>query len=119
MQTVAAAVHSGVAALAAGVAAALTPPTIVSVATAASTFLLIDSTWVDDEVMRDLLSEDLMGVVFDGTKRARLLCPSRPGEPWSSSPGLLRDPVVAVEPARLALRAGGDSRLFARRRLLG
>jgi len=50
-------VHSGVAALAAGVAAALTPPTIVSVATAANSFLLIDSTWVDDEVMTDLPSK--------------------------------------------------------------
>jgi pyruvate/2-oxoglutarate dehydrogenase complex dihydrolipoamide dehydrogenase (E3) component len=35
--------------------------TIVSVATAASTFLLIDSTCGDDEVMTDLLSEDLAG----------------------------------------------------------
>jgi hypothetical protein len=42
--------HSGVAALAAPVAAALTPPTITNVATAASTFLLIDSTWVDDVI---------------------------------------------------------------------
>jgi hypothetical protein len=49
--------HSGVAALAVPVAAALTPPTIVSVATAASTLRLIDSTWVDDEVMTDLLSK--------------------------------------------------------------
>jgi hypothetical protein len=53
--------HSGVAALAAPVAAALMPPTIVSVATTASTFVLIDSTWVDDEVMTDLLSEGLTG----------------------------------------------------------
>src|SRR5215217_8321452 len=51
--------HSWVAAPAAPGAAAPTPPTSVSVATAVSTFLLIDSTWVDDEVMTDLLSEDL------------------------------------------------------------
>jgi hypothetical protein len=53
--------HCGLAALATPVAAALTPQTIVSVATAASTFLLIGSTWVDDEVITDLLSEDLAG----------------------------------------------------------
>src|SRR4051794_25038271 len=51
--------HSWVAAPAAPGAAAPTPPTSVSVATAVSTFLLIDSTWVDDEFMTDLLSEDL------------------------------------------------------------
>jgi hypothetical protein len=43
--------HACVAALATPVAAALTPATTVSVAAAASTFLLIDSTWADDEVM--------------------------------------------------------------------
>src|SRR5215207_5882159 len=53
--------HCGLAALATPVTAALTPPTIASVATAASTFLFISSTWVDDEVMTDLLSEDLTG----------------------------------------------------------
>src|SRR3954471_1460547 len=45
--------HASVAALAAPAAAALTPATIISVAAAASTFLLIDSTWVDDDVMMD------------------------------------------------------------------
>src|SRR4051794_1085873 len=53
--------HSWVAAPAAPGAAVATPPTSVSVATAVSTFLLIDSTWVDDELMTDLLSEDLTG----------------------------------------------------------
>src|SRR3954454_17557309 len=53
--------HSWVAAPAAPGAAAPTPPTSVSVATAVSTFLLIECTWVDEEVMTDLLSEDLTG----------------------------------------------------------
>src|SRR4051795_9319406 len=58
--------HSWVAAPAAPGAAAPTPPTSVSVATAVSTFLLIDSTW-DDEGMTDLLSEDLTGCGRYGT----------------------------------------------------
>jgi hypothetical protein len=37
--------------------AALTPATHVSVATAVSTFLLIDTRWVDDELTTDLPSE--------------------------------------------------------------
>src|SRR3954451_22635579 len=51
--------HAGVAAFAVPVAPALTPPTMVSAATAASTCLLIDSSCVADEVMTDLLPEDL------------------------------------------------------------
>src|SRR3954464_1078233 len=51
--------HCGVAAFAVPETAALTPATHVSVATAVSTFLLIDSRWVDDELMTDLPSEDL------------------------------------------------------------
>src|SRR3954470_18804369 len=51
--------HGGVAALAVPEIAAVTPATHVSVATAVSTFLLIDSRWVDDELMTDLPSEDL------------------------------------------------------------
>src|SRR3954453_19525358 len=51
--------HSGVAALAVPETAALTPATHDSVATAVSTFFLIDSRWLDDEVMTDLPSEDL------------------------------------------------------------
>lgn len=35
--------------------------TIVSVATAAGTLLLIGNTWVDEDVMTDLLSEELAG----------------------------------------------------------
>src|SRR3954469_6514342 len=85
--------HSWVAAPAAPGAAAPTPPTSVSVATAVSTFLLIDSTWVDDEVMTDLLSEDLTGCGRYGTKPVRLVCPSRPCGPWSL-PGV----VVASPP---------------------
>src|SRR3954453_5681598 len=85
--------HSWVAAPAAPGAAAPTPPTSVSVATAVSTFLLIDSTWADDEVMTDLLSEDLTGCGLYGTKPARLVCPSRPCGPWSL-PGV----VVASPP---------------------
>src|SRR3954449_9251339 len=42
--------HCGVAALAVPETAALTPATHVSVATAVSTFLLIDTRWVDDEL---------------------------------------------------------------------
>src|SRR5215216_2155212 len=49
--------HCGVAALAVPETAALMPATHVSVATAVSTFLLIDSRWVDDELMTDLPSE--------------------------------------------------------------
>src|SRR3954462_12801042 len=74
--------HSWVAAPAAPGAAAPTPPTSVSVATAVSTLVLIDSTWVDDEVMTDLLSEDLAGCGRYGTKPAPLVCPSRPCGPW-------------------------------------
>src|SRR5688572_29844885 len=44
--------HCGVAARAVPETAALTPATHVSVATAVSTFLLIDTTWVDDKLMR-------------------------------------------------------------------
>jgi hypothetical protein len=40
--------HLGVAAFAGAIATALTPPTIVNVATAASSFLLVDSAWVGD-----------------------------------------------------------------------
>src|SRR3954465_11484704 len=85
--------HSWAPAPAAPGAAAPTPPTSVSVATAVSTFLLIDSTWADDEVMTDLLSEDLTGCGLYGTKPARLVCPSRPCGPWSL-PGV----VVASPP---------------------
>src|SRR3954451_17283939 len=74
--------HCGLAALAVPETAALTPATHVSVATAVSTFLLIDSTWVDDEVMTDLLSEDLTGCGRCRTKPVRLVCPSRPCGPW-------------------------------------
>jgi len=49
--------QAGVTALAPPAAAALTPPTTASVATPASTFLLIDSAWVDDEVMTDVRSD--------------------------------------------------------------
>src|SRR3954470_968365 len=51
--------HCGVAALAVPETAALTPATHVSVATAVSTFLLINTRRVDDELMTDLPSEDL------------------------------------------------------------
>src|SRR3954467_6050382 len=97
--------HSWVAAPAAPGAAVPTPPTSVSVATAVSTLLLIESTWVDDEVMTDLLSEDLTGCGRHGTKPVRLVCPSRPCAPWSL-PG-----VVGASPP-----AGGWSR--ERRRVL-
>src|SRR3954451_22544935 len=95
--------HSWVAAPAAPGTAAPTPPTSVSVATAVSTFLLIDSTWVDDEVMTDLLSEDLTGCGRYGTKPVRLVCPSRPCGPWSF-PGLVvaHHPALATTVARLA-----------------
>src|SRR5215216_5731504 len=76
--------HSVVAALAVPVAAAVTPPRIASVATAASTFLLIGSTCVDDELMTDLLSEDLTGCGWHGSKPARLVCPSPLCGPWSN-----------------------------------
>src|SRR3954466_4470294 len=49
--------HSSVAALALPGTATLTPATHVSVATAVSSFCLIDTTWVAD--MTDLPSEDL------------------------------------------------------------
>src|SRR3954471_23675051 len=52
-----AAPHCGVAALALPEIAALTPATHVSVATAVTTFLLIDTRWVDDELMTNLPSE--------------------------------------------------------------
>src|SRR5829696_492834 len=81
--------HAGLAALATPVAAALTPQTIVSAATAASTFLLIAGTWGDDEVMTDLLSEDLAGWGRDSTEPANHVCASRPCGPWScQTPGL-------------------------------
>src|SRR5215212_10545375 len=51
--------HCGVAAFAVPETAAPTPATHVSVATAVSTFLLIDSRWMHDELMTDLPSEDL------------------------------------------------------------
>src|SRR3954451_19546379 len=50
--------HCGVAALAVRQTAAPTPATLVSVATAVSTFLLTDRRRVDDELMTDLPSED-------------------------------------------------------------
>src|SRR4051794_40279264 len=50
--------HCGVAALAVPETAALTPARHVSVATAVSTVLLIDSRWVEHELMTDLPSED-------------------------------------------------------------
>src|SRR5687768_12289818 len=122
-ETVAAAVHSGVAALAAPVAAALTPPTIASVATAASTLLLIDSTWRDDEVMTDLLSEDLRlwlmtapSLLGSSARRARvghwsnsLACLLRP---WSRqhaqfAPWAVATPVVHWPPPSFA---GGAAR---------
>src|SRR5215213_9795679 len=81
--------HVCVAALAAPVAAALTPPTIVSVATAASTFLLIDSTWMDDEVMTDLLSEDLTGCVWWRHGACSSHQPRRARETPSPPPGLM------------------------------
>src|SRR3954471_10743896 len=46
--------HCGVAALALPETAALTPATHVSVATAVSTLLLIDTGWLDDELTTDL-----------------------------------------------------------------
>src|SRR3954463_15304389 len=84
--------HSWVAAPAAPGAAAPTPPTSVSVATAVSTFLLIEWTWVDEEVMTDLLSEDLTGCGRHERKRVRLVCPSRPCGPWSLPGVVLASP---------------------------
>src|SRR3954447_16354400 len=60
--------HGGVAARAAPGAAALTPATHVSVATAVSTFLLIDRTSVDDELMAISLQRLDVG---DGTELVR------------------------------------------------
>src|SRR3954447_21247536 len=51
--------HCGVAAFAVPETAALTPATHVSVATAVSALLLLDSRRVDDELITDLPSEDL------------------------------------------------------------
>jgi hypothetical protein len=66
-----AAPQTGLAALATPVAAALTPQTIVSVATAAINFLSIACTWAGDGVLRGLLPED-----SDGAGR-RQACSSR------------------------------------------
>src|SRR5215203_557760 len=104
--------HSCVAALAVPVAAALKPPTIASVATAASTFLLIDSAWADDEVTTDLL--DLMGCGWHDTEPACLASPSRPCRPWSNSPACL---LARGRGRARAVRSsdGGDSRCSRRR----
>src|SRR5829696_10175581 len=91
--------HCGLAALATPVAAAPTPQTIVSVATAASTFLLINSTGVDVEVMTDLLSEDLTGCGRYTTKPARPLCSSRPYGPWSTPGAHLAGHVTRRSPS--------------------
>src|SRR5215211_4440326 len=93
MQTAPPTAHAGVAALAVPVAAALTPPTIVSVAKAASTCLLIDSSWVDDEVTTDLLPEDLRLRLVVARRLLVSVCPSRPCGPW---PG--RGSLKAVRP---------------------
>src|SRR3954453_1701215 len=64
-------VHSSVAALATPVAATLAQAMTPSVVTAVSSFVLSDNTWVRDEVMMDLLSEDLTAPIGDETKPAR------------------------------------------------
>src|SRR5215208_6401994 len=77
-------VHPSVAALAT-VAATLMQATTLSVAMAASNLLLVDSRWVDDEVMTDLLSEDLVGddatLLGSPARRAR----AGPGGPLAGS----------------------------------
>src|SRR5215217_2798805 len=83
--------HVCVAALAAPVAAALTPPTIVSVATAASTFLLIDSTCMHAEVMTNLPSEDLTGCDWWRHGACSPHLPRRARESPSPPPGLKED----------------------------
>src|SRR5829696_7995602 len=128
MQTVAAAVHSGVAALAAPVAAALTPPTTVSVATAANSFVLIDSTSVEDEVMTDLLSKiwrlwlvTAPACCVSSARRARvghwsnsLACLLRPcsRQHTQFTPRAVATPVVHSPPPSFASgAAGGDVQL--------
>src|SRR3954454_5316914 len=75
--------HCGVAALAVPETAALTPATHVSVATAVSTFLVIDARWVEDEFTTDLPSERTRRRVRDGTDRGEGDIPG----PWHSCMG--------------------------------
>src|SRR5215217_2300645 len=84
--------HAGVAALAEPVAAAVTPPTIVSAATAATAFLLIESTWMDDEPMRLFLSRSVTDLSFDATQPPRLAPATRPSNTPARSPACRRVP---------------------------
>src|SRR5688572_23533086 len=99
--------HSGVAAIAAPGATAQMPPAVASAATAASTFLLIDSTSVDDGVMTDLLSADLRLWVRDAPKAARQVPAVAPGMSLVSTRVCWRAMPLMTRRRRSGRRRGG------------